>query len=466
MRSAAVAAVTAYHRDKLAVYFNGPAGRGGAAPFQRRFHAAETRKRASLAANKMGKTFMGAAEAWCFLLDRHPYRETLGPKTLGWVLCQDHTTGWPEISDNLRHFEPAGMLDPACTYVDGRGYLTRGAKALTLKTGARLECKSCKQELQALEGPRVHWGWVNEPPTEAHFNALRARMSMDMGPLWVTLTPVNRPVEWMRDKIEGNPDTGDTAHEEDWWVEHTALSYDEAPHRSRASIDAQMAECDPWEYNQRILAQWEGVATGRRLAAFSESLIITDDEIPEEVDELRLGFDWGEGDGKTKAYLVALAARRVYLLREYSSTAEGGWRPRDHARGILDMLSSVNVTVHHVAQASGDTNSAGLVGAGTRYNRLIEDALAAELRLSRCPVPIRPAIKRKGAPKASISAMNSMMREGQWFVHESCLGFIRSARYFTGKEKDLKDALDAARYPVMDVLLQPRPTSGATALVF
>jgi hypothetical protein len=443
----------------------GQPGFGGAAPFQQRFHQSTDRKRASIAANKIGKTYGGAAESWCYLLDEHPYRETMGPGTLGWVLCQDHTTGWPEISANLRIFQRPDVLDPSCHYVEGAGYLTRGAKALTTRFGSRLECKSCKQELQALEGPRVHWGWVNEPPTEAHFNAMRARMSMDIGPLWLTLTPVNRPVDWLRDKIEGNPETGDPSQEPDWWVEHTALSYDEAPHRTRASIDAQIAECDAWEYNQRILAQWEGVAAGRKLAAFSEACIFGDAEMPTQVDEIRMGFDWGEGDGKTRCYLEAIQGRRVWLLGEYSSNAENGWQPRDHARGILGLLKPFGLTIHHVDAAYGDTNSAGLIGAGIKYNRLIESALATELGLSRCPITIQPAQKRKGAPRASISAMNAMMQEGNWLVHESCRAFIRSCRYFTGREADLKDALDGARYGVMDILLQPGSMGPAPMLV-
>lgn len=441
--------------NPLLRYFYGDPGKGGAAPFQRRFHRAQDRKRTTLTANKMGKTYAGGAEAWCYLLDWHPYRETLGTGILLWVLCQDHTTGWPEISACLRELEPPGAVDESCHYIEGVGYSYRGAKAILMRNGNRLECKSCKQHLQALEGPRVHGGWVNEPPTEAHFNALRARMSMDMGPLWATLTPINRPVEWFRDKIEGNPDTGQPPHEDDWWIEHVPLSKDEAPHRSQESIDAQIAECDPWEYNQRILADWEGVAQGRRLAAFTEHCIIGDDRMPGDVDEIRLGMDWGEGDGKTRAYLEGIRGSRIYLLREYSSSSDTGWSPRDHARGILSLLSDLGLTPHHVNAAYGDTNSAGLIGAGAKYNTLIEDAIAAELGVPVCPFTIQPAQKRKGAPAASISAMNAMMRDGNWLVHESCTAFIRSARYFTGREKDLKDAIDGARYAVMDKLLLP-----------
>lgn len=453
--------------NPLLRYFYGDPGKGGMAAFQDRFHRADHRKRAMIAANKLGKTYSGAAEAWAHLTGWHPYRAVPEPGSLGWLLCQDHTTGWPSVSNCLHQLQPPGVLAAGCYYIDGKGYQHRGRNALVLDSGSRLECKSGKQDLLAFEGPRVQWGWVDEPPDKARLNATRARMSMDLGPLWLTLTPVGRPVDHLRDTIEGNPDTGNPATEPDWWIEHVELSQDNAPHRTMASIQAQIDECDPWERNQRILAQWEGVAVGRRLAAFGEGCIVTDDDVPEEVDELRLGFDWGEGAGKTRAYLVAVKRPRVYLLREYSSSAANGWQPRDYARGVLEMLSDIGLTVHSITRAVGDTNSAGLLQAGAKYNSLMEIALCEELRISRLPWTIEPAIKRRGAPAASISAMNSMMRDGHWLVHESCVGFQRSARYFTGTEKDLKDAIDGARYPVMDLLLSPHNSrAGSTSLVF
>lgn len=453
--------------NPLLRYYYGDPGHGGPAAFQGRFHRAQHRKRAKIAANKLGKTYSGAAEGWSHLLGWHPYRSVPEPGALGWLLCQDHTTGWPSVSHCLHQLQPPGVLAPGCHYIDGVGYQTRQRNALVLANGSRLECKSGKQDLLAFEGPRVQWGWVDEPPDQARFNALRARMSMDMGPLWLTLTPVGRPVEFLRNTIEGNPDTGEPATEPDWWIEHVELCEANAPHRTPESIQAQIDECDPWERAQRIMAQWEGVAIGRRLAAFGEGCVITDDDVPEEVDELRLGFDWGEGAGKTRAYLVAVRRPRIYLLREFASSAEGGWRPRDYARGVLDMLSSAGLTVHHVTRAVGDTNSAGLLQAGAKFNSLMEQALCEELRASRLPWTIEPAVKRRGAPAASVSAMNAMMREGKWLVHETCGGFIRSARYFTGAEKDLKDAIDAARYPVMDLLLAPHEGRGGShKLVF
>ena len=47
------------------------------------------------------------------------------------------------------------------------------------------------------------------------------------------------------------------------------------------------------------------------------------------------------------------------------------------------------------------------------------------------------------------------MREGLWLVSDQCQGFIRAAQSYTGKEADLKDKIDAPRYAVADILLDP-----------
>jgi hypothetical protein len=428
------------------------------APFQRAFHLAgrNHNSRALLAPTKSGKTYCGAAEAWWFLTDTHPWHEGYGPDSLGFVLCPDHVTGWPEISYVMRQLEPPGVLSPECRYIEGEGYIHRRHKAIQLRSGARLDCKSCTQQLQSLEGPRVYWAWVNEVPKKDHFNALLGRLSYDGGPVWVTTTPIGRPTDWLRAKIEGLPDEGLPPDDPSWWVEHVALSYDNMPHRAPGTIEKQIARTDPWEVNQRIYAQWDGISIGRRLRAFTEGHLYDDSQLPTGSIEWRLGWDWGEGEGRTSGHLVGIhKGRNIRIHREFASTPDEGFSPRAYARQTLRMLDEAGLTIWDISKAAGDTNSAGMLGAGFRFNALMEEALAAELKMTHCPLNIEPAMKRKGAPKASISAINSMMIEGRWHVHESCLKFQRSARHYTGKEEDLKHPLDSARYPVMDLLLLP-----------
>jgi len=430
------------------------------APFQADFHESQDRKRILLAANKLGKSYAGAAEAWWHLQGWHPCREVPPRGSLGWLLCQDHTTGWPSVSRCLRELEPPGSLHADCKYVEGAGYLYRGAKMLVTAWGSMLECKSCKQDLMALEGPRVHWAWVDEPPKAGHFHALRARMTFDMGALWMTLTPVNRPTEWLRAIVEGNEEQGDPPAEADWFVQHVELSVRNAPHRTPASIEAQIAETDEWERPQRIYAKWEGLAQGRRMTKFSPRLLIDDETVAalniSKGDLVRVGIDHGEGIGKQVVSIVARINGRFYLLWQWAAT-EAGTGAKETAQAILDGLASWDWTIHHVDRIFGDINTAGLgVRGAISFNQLVEYELTQLLGLSQAPRRIESPHKGAGSVRAGESAINALMDDERWLVHEECMPFIRSARYYTGTEEDLKDPLDSARYAVLDLLLDPK----------
>lgn len=450
----ALRAALALARDPLWVYF-----KGQLAPFQAEFHESQSRKRALLAGNRMGKSWAGAAEAWCFLLDRHPFRPTIEGK-LGWVLVQDHVAGWASISRCLQGLAPEGALHSDCKYIEGVGYVYHQRKALVASNGRLLECKSNKQELLSLEGARVAWGWADEPPKQPHFNALRSRLTYDMGPLLLTLTPINRPTEWLRAILDGDEEAGTPPLEDDWHVQHVELSVRNAPHRSPSSIEAQIAETDEWERPQRIYAKWEGLAQGRRLSRFSPRLLIDDETVAglpiNKGDLVRVGIDHGQGVGKQVVSIVARIGGRFYLLWQWAAT-EAGVGAKETAQAVLDGLASWDWTIHHVDRIFGDINTAGLgVRGAIQFNQLVEYELAQLLGVSQCPKRVESPHKGGGSVRAGESAINALMGEERWLVHEECLPFIRSARYYTGTEEDLKDPLDSARYAVLDLLLDPR----------
>ena len=154
-------------------------------------------------------------------------------------------------------------------------------------------------------------------------------------------------------------------------------------------------------------------------------------------------------------YLVAVRGREYFVLREYVGQGEQGYAPRTHARAILDMLSEFGRTVHHVTDAYGDTNSAGMLSAGVKYNRLLEREVARILNASSPPLDIAPAQKGPGSVAAGESALNAALLQGRLWVHESCVRLQYSARHYTGREQDLKDPIDALRYALSHELLVP-----------
>ncbi|MEL6341537.1 MAG: terminase family protein [Myxococcota bacterium] len=462
-------AIDALTRDPLRLYAEEPPGWGGMSVAQEAFHTSTDRKRIFRAANGLGKSYAGAAEAWWHLLNAHPHRQTRRTTGTGWVLCQDLTAGWPNISRVLQELEPPDVLDPRCKYVDGVGYTFHSRKIVKIKDelgGGKLVGKGCKQDLMSLEGERIDWFWCDEPPKIGHFNACRSRVNRTLGPVWITLTPINRPVEWLQLLVEGLEDQGFPAREPDWWGAHKpwALTKENAPHLSDEKLEVMATEVEEHERPQRIGAEWEGYTTGRRFPHFHEGLIVDDEDLPEKGFELRLSMDHGEGDANQLIYLHLLTGNR--RSRRYWTFFEGcpekaGATPDDIVDIILNGLDEYGLSPYHIKRAFGDANSAGLLGGGAKYNAFIERALADRLGLSACPFEIELPAKRAGSVAAGESGMNTAMREGRWFVHQSCRRLIRAGRHYTLKrESDLKNAVDGARYGILDELLSWQEAAG------
>ena len=439
----------AYQADPLTRYAIEPPGqRGGMSPPQRSMHQSKARKRAFLAANKVGKSYWGSAEAWFHMMGRHPFRDVPEPGSTGWVLCSDLRTGWEVISDVMHELEPPGVLHESCKYVPGVGYLYRGTKQIMWANGASMGGKGWEQSLLALESKRIQWAWIDEPPKEAHFHGLRARLTMDVatkggGNIFLTMTPVGRPCEWLRRILEGSiKDNVDP--EPDWHVEHIELSLENAPHRTEEDIEAQKMECSPWEYNQRIKAEWDGVTKGRWVSGFSEANIFDDDHLPTQVESVGLGWDHGELPGKSVCYLVAWDGFTVWVLDEY--TNEERSTPSTEAQGVADMCRKWGVALTDIDKAVGDSNSAGKLGIGFTINELIMREFAKLTGGSRPPFEIRVPYKRRGSIDARVRLLSMACVDGRFRVHHGCTKLISSLRHWRGGNDDLKDAFDAVSY--------------------
>ena len=422
---------------------------GKVSPPQGMFHKSRARKRIFRAANKVGKSISGAAEAWWHLLGCHPWRDTQ-EGTTGLVLVPDLQSGWLTISRCLKELEPEGVLHEACYFVDGVGYLYRSRKQLKINDehgGAILIGKGCEQPTISLEGIRAQWAWVDEPPKRGHWDALRSRVSMDQGPLWVTLTPVGRPVEWLRDIVEG--DGKDAPLEPDWDQVVAELNYANAPHRDPASIDIQIAETPEWERDQRIMAKWEGVATGRRIPGFTDVCIPQDAEIPEMV-AMGIGIDHGERPGSAVAVLVGWTGDALWVLDEWQSNTHTSIP--SEVSDLLEMIRGWGLEPIHITTWVGDVNSAGIAASGGSVNDLLADEMKRQCGH-------RPSIQKPHKNRGSIMSrafmLSSAFQQATAHVLPGCGSLIRSLRYWEGKDDDLKHTIDALGYVAERWLTRP-----------
>lgn len=439
------------------------------------FHRSRSKRRLVRCGNQVGKTYACAWEAWSHLTGADPTRQIVPSD--GMAMIADLDNAYPLVSEKLRQTAPMHLLDPATRYVEGRGWYTHGSRYILTRAGRRMIFRGGEGSPMSAESATVGWLWMDEPPKEDRFGGAVSRVAVAEGPVWMGFTPVARPTAWLRRRVEGDPDTGELPRET--W-EQTRVHLTEADCttisgrviRSQASIDRQTASYSPWELAQRVHGEWEGIAIDRKLVGFSERCVVTMEDAPRdfdpgEGDSLRFGLDHGQLTGKQVCTLELWQRKKVWMLAECVFPANTG--PRDVALAMLAMLDYVGLTIHDVGRIVGDANSAGLMGGGAKYNEFIERELCAALKTSALPCEFSVPDKRRGSVDAGETAMSSAMRDGRFFVVDGhgmtwregklrgsgCGPFIRAARAYTGKEEDLKNNIDAARYGVSDLLLRP-----------
>jgi len=454
--TALVTFADAMETDGLHRYLNAAPGQGGMSPAQRAAHMSQHPRRILCGGNQIGKSRFLCSEAWWFATSSHPFRESPAPGSIGWIVCADLRAGWPNISRKLREIEPPGILDPRQKYDDARGYTFSGSKLIRLKSGSLIFGRSGTQEIIALSGATIDWLAFDELPKRGHFSEARSRVAVASasaagGPVIMGFTPIGRPVDWLRDTVAGNPETGSTPREE-WDLHRVALTPENCPHRTPEDIQTQIESYGPWEYRQRVLGEWDGVSVDRWIPGFSELCVFGDDEAPRNVEAVGLGWDHGERPGASVCYLVAWAGDRLWVLAEYMSKERN--TPKTEAIEIRDMLKPWGIGLHQIDEARGDSNSAGRLGLGISVNETLERAFADLAGSSRPPFQIRVPYKGRGSIKARARLLNSAAIDGRFRVHEGCTKLIHSLRHWRGENNDLKHPFDALAY-IADVYLAP-----------
>lgn len=441
--------------DPLTVYATEPPGLGGMSDPQKRFHQDQGSKRIFRAGNQIGKTRSGSAEAWWFATSCHPYREVPPAPNNGWILASDLKNGWPSICAKMREIEPVGILDPGCTYDRARGYYYRGLRCIRLNNGSLIVGKGSDQKIVALSSSTVDWAWVDEVPKESHWSELRTRLGVRQGSLWITLTPCGRPVDWLRDLIDGSPVTGSGPSEPGWSSHVVPLKWSNCPHRTEEDIAAQVASVPLYERSVRIAAGWEGITIARQVPGFSDSNIFTiDEDHPlDALTSIGIGVDYGEIVGNTLYCLVGFQESNgvLYCLGEWSPSSR--MSTAEEVIGIRDnLIQPWGLTFYHIEHWRGDSNSAGRRGIAATVNQLIERGIADLLGSSSSIINCRPPFKGPGSVKARARLISSKAVEHKLMIHENCTRIIGSLRHWMGKNDSYKHAFDSLGY-ISDVYL-------------
>ncbi len=397
------------------------------------------------AGNRVGKTRHAAARLVALALTR--------PGSMLRAVGVTYQQSIEVISKVLYELIPPGTLHPECRYDAARGWLHR---LIRFKNGSIIQIRSYDQRPDAHAGSPLHGVWLDEPPPQDIFDENQSRL-MDFGGLLIlSLTPVGRPVKWLRKLVEHGVKAGT-------WAEFAIpFSVASCPWYTEKQIKDRIAEAAliPATFSQRIEGGWEGVTEDRIFTGFDPTRHLRGrDKTAKQADAFRLGLDHGNGENRQVALLSGVAfkegtrrARAAHVFREFKS-GRGVMGPPEIARGIVDMIEGLaraadldpRVIVGKLV-AYGDSNAEGLGKTGL-YNRRIEEALE-ELGY---PIRINSPVKVTGARSEGEALLNALALADGLTVDPTCSLTVDAMNHYTGTEQ-LKDAVDGLRYGLFDVL--------------
>lgn len=340
----------------------------------------------------------------------------------------------------------AEFLDP---YLSEQSYYKLGSgwnqNTIVLANGSICQLKSYEDRPDTHAGDSLDIVVLDEPPPQSIFSENLARTMDTNGQCILTLTPVGRPVRWLREMVEkhGSP-----------WTQYVAeFNHDNCPWYTEEQVEDWLdtMKASPWDYQQRALGAWEGVTLDRLFAAFSEHRVSP--ELPRGDLQVGIGIDHGEVSGHQVAILALYdTSSRVWVIDEVTG---GDTAPEEDATMILDMLRRNGIRASEVDLAVADTNTAGKGWASYRVSELIEKAIASHLNVSVPPFRLIRPYKGAGSVNWGLRIINYALRRGELTVHPRCKKTIEMLTHWKGGKKgedgEFSHAADALRYLMMRI---------------
>lgn len=429
--------------------------------------------------NQFGKTWAGLAEVIYRCLGRHPFKRVRPAPIEAWII----TTSWPQslaIQGKLWALLPKEELVVGTEFDPVTGF--RGLNPVVeFRNGSIIRIKTSGQGGLNLASATIHFVLADEPlPSARIYQEVERRLMRTGGALFQTMTPVNAPVDWVRDLVDEGKirdlhfkmepanfipvgssrpltvelDTGEVVPMDAAWIE-----------RQRASVLS-------YEAPVILDGEWEFRAVERVFENFRPDLHVVRDLLrsavaPRGEVQLALGLDYGEEALRTcgvEVYVDASSGEhpRVYVVGEYAP--ETATTTDMDAEGVLAMLARNGDTWSSLDHAHGDKRYTDASGRITKKSN--KDMLAAIERRLQVAAGLRPQLRgaKRGAGRGTgakwrgIRWINeAMLRPGHFYVDASCAWLIHALQTWKGGDAELeKDILDALRYALTPWILPRR----------
>lgn len=432
-------------------------------PGQLAFLAEVAKRKLFRAGNQaQGKTTAGAAEVLYRALGRHPWKPVPPAPTFQWVICAtDRQSGI--VQRKVWELVPKDQVAHRCGYDPRKGAFLGKYPKLMMRNGSWIEFRTGGGDPTNLASEKLHHGWFDEPPeSERVYNEVQKRVLRTHGDISITMTPVNRPVQWLRKRAE---DELIVDLHFDLRPEHLVFTgtdrvmrLEDGTPMDAAWIEGLVAETSDMEVPVVIHGEWEFRLEGAYFEkVWDPARMVTESPPTGDYEEL-LGIDFGDRPGKQIVLYILVdehgGARghpHVHVEDGYVGVT-GRETNEDDAEGTLRMLKRHRSKWASLRGAMADR--AHKAGRGDQKSATdLARAIAAELglELHQLDPPIRVAKRGRGRGAGSVTTrsrwLHGQMARGNFTVHPRCKRLIEAIpKYSPWSDDDWKDPLDALLY--------------------
>jgi hypothetical protein len=315
------------------------------------------------------------------------------------------------------------------------------------------------QEGVDLASATLHWIGVDEPPLEDKWGELVSRVRVHRGQIMLSMTPINRPVEWMKKRCDDG----------DWRDIHFELTVENCwpmgasrPFETEESIAQYIIDVPVHQRAQRVLGAWHGTTVDRWIEAYLDSYeghLSIEHPVDDHSTKLGIGIDYGLQPGKMAVQLIAVhqvgetLRPDVWFWDEVKAPEDERWDAHELAKNILLMLGRNELGIQQIDTWVGD-RSVSSFRSGEVSNKEVRAHLAALLNVhvSRLKA-IKTPNKVKNNEPFGVALINGLFFRNLATVHPRCEGIRAYFNHYKGHPKDkVKDAGDAGRYIVSEMV--------------
>lgn len=436
-------------------------------PVQLAFLTDDSPEKMLRAGNQIGKTTAALAEVHFQCSGRHPFRKLRRrPPIEAWVLC----ASWSQSLAVQKKFFAMAKRDlvngTRCHPING--FHANNPTAI-YKNGSVVRFKTASQDAIDLSAATIQLVLFDEPPEQTVFAELQERVKRTEGEVLWAMTPINRPTEYVRERVEkGLISEHHTRLTPEALIpvgETEPLTTELGTPMDAAWIAKQELKYLPMEREVRLHGGWELRTGERTFDLFDQGEHVVElEEMPPGEWEYHLGLDHGLKAFKEVAILVAVERPkqptdpyRVIVLDEY--VGEAGTSVRGDAIAIDRLLERNGLEWRELTSAWGDRVHLG----GTADKKANKDLQRELAKLQRPPVPalsLSPPIwtvkRGRGANKGSVLAgcrwlYQVMATPGGFHIDARCEHTIKALDTWEfGDDNEHKDKIDALRYSLQE----------------